>query len=272
MRENHMRNKIRFKVLDDTTLRVDISSDTPIEIVDTLVKSLTARGMVEDASRSTVSSRYFFREQDRLVKMADAIIESLTSLSKASFLSGKRVIVDTRTSELDVPNKIPIDEPWTARGSGIRYAYIRDLPKRDPPKKKKWWEKLNIFKEEEAQKKDNSKDSSAEQKSKEVSAKEEEDKLAKKLAETISANSMMPRYLNPSTDELIKSAIAMGIGTDSRQLDAQGSLQGSSSYASSWIEEATKPIGQRFSSEEEELAYWNSIKVSDSVDDDSTGY
>lgn len=38
-----------------------------------------------------------------------------------------------------------------------------------------------------------------------------------------------------------------------------------------WLAEAQKPIAQKFRSEEEELAYWNSIKVSDR-DDGQSGY
>jgi hypothetical protein len=38
-----------------------------------------------------------------------------------------------------------------------------------------------------------------------------------------------------------------------------------------WLVEATKPISQRFASEEDEIAYWNSIKITDR-DDGSSGY
>jgi len=38
-----------------------------------------------------------------------------------------------------------------------------------------------------------------------------------------------------------------------------------------WLQEATKPISQRFNSEEEELAYWDSIKVADR-DKGESGY
>jgi hypothetical protein len=38
-----------------------------------------------------------------------------------------------------------------------------------------------------------------------------------------------------------------------------------------WLKEAQKPISQNFRSEEEEIAYWNSIKVSDR-DDGKSGY
>jgi hypothetical protein len=38
-----------------------------------------------------------------------------------------------------------------------------------------------------------------------------------------------------------------------------------------WLEEAIKPISSRFASEEEELAYWSGIKVSDK-DDNKAGY
>ena len=41
--------------------------------------------------------------------------------------------------------------------------------------------------------------------------------------------------------------------------------------AFNWLAEAAKPISQKFSSEEEELAYWASIKVSDR-DDGKPGY
>ena len=41
--------------------------------------------------------------------------------------------------------------------------------------------------------------------------------------------------------------------------------------AFNWLAEAAKPISQKFASEEEEMAYWNSIKVSDR-DDGKSGY
>jgi hypothetical protein len=45
----------------------------------------------------------------------------------------------------------------------------------------------------------------------------------------------------------------------------------SSQPVGNWIQEASKPISNKFSSEEEEMAYWRSIKVSDK-DDGGYGY
>lgn len=63
-------------------------------------------------------------------------------------------------------------------------------------------------------------------------------------------NEEMFGHLVPSEQQLAKS-----------QQDWTGAIN-------NWIAEATKPISQRFSSEEEEIEYWNSIKVANNKGDD----
>lgn len=74
-----------------------------------------------------------------------------------------------------------------------------------------------------------------------------ENLLASQLADLLQGKSMLGAPVQGITQEaMVKKAVA----------------------AEDWISEASKPISQRFSSEEEEASYWDSIKVADREDDD----
>jgi len=88
-----------------------------------------------------------------------------------------------------------------------------------------------------------------------------ENLMATQLAAMMNSKAMMrPNHRQPTSEDMIMAGQAMGIApTEEMIKSADQQWHGTMN----WLAEATKPISQRFASEEEELAYWSSIKVSD---------
>lgn len=95
-----------------------------------------------------------------------------------------------------------------------------------------------------------------------------EDAAANQLAQMMH-NKQLLKFNQPSNDEFTAAGEAMGLGVSEEVLKSDA--RGWDNTMNSWLAEATKPISQRFASEEEEMAYWSKIKVADRKDDD-TGY
>jgi hypothetical protein len=94
-----------------------------------------------------------------------------------------------------------------------------------------------------------------------------ENLMANQLANVMLGRSMLgtPPPKQP-TDQEMFGHLAV---TEEMEKSAQKQWEGNA--FNSFLQEATKPISSRFASEEEELAYWNSIKVSDNPGGES-GY
>jgi hypothetical protein len=75
----------------------------------------------------------------------------------------------------------------------------------------------------------------------------------------------MLNFKQPTNDDFIASGEQMGLGSTKELVKKE--QESFNSSINNWLKEATKPISQRFSSEEEELAYWNNIKVPDSSEE-----
>ena len=76
-------SKIQFEQIHEDVVEITIPSNTPIDMVQQLTKSLTARGLVEDIKNSTLGVRYFVRpETDSVTAAADKLIKSLEKLTK----------------------------------------------------------------------------------------------------------------------------------------------------------------------------------------------
>lgn len=73
-------SKIEFEQISENEVEVVLPPETPMEMVQQLTKSLNARGLFEDLSKSTLSVRYFCRASDEGV--ADKLIKSLQRLAK----------------------------------------------------------------------------------------------------------------------------------------------------------------------------------------------
>lgn len=76
-------SKIQFEQLSEEDLLVTIPTDTPIEVVNELTKSLLSKGLVEDIQNSTLSNRYFYKPNDKANNLADQLIKSLEGMAKA---------------------------------------------------------------------------------------------------------------------------------------------------------------------------------------------
>jgi hypothetical protein len=87
-----------------------------------------------------------------------------------------------------------------------------------------------------------------------------EDAMAMQLAGMMNSKAMMrPDHRQPSSEEMIMAGQAMGLVPTEEMQKAQEQQWGGA--INNWLVEASKPISSRFQSEEEELAYWSSIKV-----------
>ena len=86
-----------------------------------------------------------------------------------------------------------------------------------------------------------------------------EDAMAAQLANMMQSKAMMrPDHRQPTSKEMIMAGQAMGLVLTEEMAKAQEQKWGNTM---NWLQEAVKPISSRFASEEEELAYWSSIKV-----------
>jgi len=97
----------------------------------------------------------------------------------------------------------------------------------------------------------------------------DEDAMANQLARMMRSKAMLSGHRQPTSEDMIMAGEQMGIGVSEQVIKSQDQRWNNS--INNWLAEAAKPISQRFASEEEEIAYWNSIKVVDK-DDGSSGY
>lgn len=145
-------SKIEFEQISDDVVEIQLSAHTPMEMVQQLTKSLTARGLVEDVASSTLSVRYFYRPSDNANVLADKLIKSLEGLTKSDTsdlphwhpkaqIAHRKKLKDNAIAErraklgmIPGPNAPPrakttpisFDNGWTAGGTGKRYANIKD--------------------------------------------------------------------------------------------------------------------------------------------------
>lgn len=97
-----------------------------------------------------------------------------------------------------------------------------------------------------------------------------EDAMANQLATMMKSKSMFSNYQQPTQAEFDAAGERMGLGVTEEMVKA--AEQQWNGAINNWLAEATKPISQRFASEEEELAYWSKIKVNGGGDDGASGY
>ena len=77
-------SKINFKQINNNELKVTLSESTPLEMVDNLVKSLLSKGLTEDFSKSTLTTRYFYKST--VLDAADKLQKALEDMAKAKKL------------------------------------------------------------------------------------------------------------------------------------------------------------------------------------------
>jgi len=89
-----------------------------------------------------------------------------------------------------------------------------------------------------------------------------EDAMSAQLANMMRSRAMMrPDHRQPTSEDMIMAGQIMGLVPTEEMVKAQEQKWGNTM---NWLQEAVKPISARFASEEEELAYWDSIKVNPS--------
>jgi hypothetical protein len=97
-----------------------------------------------------------------------------------------------------------------------------------------------------------------------------EDLMANQLANLMQGRSMLGQeHRQPSSEDMIMAGERMGLGTSPELIKSQDKQWNGA--INNWLAEASKPISARFESQEQEEAYWASIKVSDR-DDSGSGY
>jgi hypothetical protein len=95
--------------------------------------------------------------------------------------------------------------------------------------------------------------------------KKSEDVIANQLANLMTGKAMLNSVPKQPTDEEMFGHLVPS------EEQVNKTEQGWSNSINSWLAEASKPISSRFNSQEEEDAYWASIKVVDR-DDGKSGY
>lgn len=344
-------SKIKFHQKSNDELVVEITSDTPLYVVDELNKSLQSKGLVEDLNKSTLSVRYFYIGEVRSV--ADDLIKTLQSMVKEESPGDKRrremaesvgvtyepnKLVPKITQSSTGYKKIS-DEPSTLKIPKMNKLIKDDVEKSNyGPKggnqytdsdnarrktnnigdsigfgpntniksysskpgqlsaksqaahltaeqnKKNQKQPVKVYSEEEktalATKMGLKKNwinhnsiPSAEDEilrfAQQNVIKSGEDIAANQLAAIMHNKSMLNDFRQPTDHDMISHGEAIGLGVSQKNLVKQDMRWDST--ITNWLSEASKPISNRFNSEEEEAEYWANIKISDSQDD-ATGY
>lgn len=279
--------KIKLQQVGPDEIQVSIPSNTPLGMVEELTKSLNSKGLFEDLNKSTLSTRYFSNiidRSNRINDLADKLIKSLEQINKDDgelpywhpkakeehkrklrAMDAKSPNVSTNSTQSNISPTNPTNTlhptdanaQWTAGGSGKRYAFIKNENEKDSKNKKnkdlnKSWAQHKPI-------------PSAEEEIMRLAAMDNvprgEDAIANQLAHMMSSRSMLNGHNQPSSEELIMHGETMGLGVSEKV--AKAADQQWNGTINNWLIEASKPISQRFASEEEELQYWKNIPVSD---------
>lgn len=343
-------SKIKVDQISESEVLVSLPSDTPMEMVQQLTKSLSARGLVEDTQNSTLSNRYFYRPNtddvaDRLIKSLQGLMKeedntwhmNKPGAAKAFAAQQRKIDAENRAKRAGIKetkpfisnpagpavlppnvnrlvdtqyNKIKKDEEdveksgYGPKGAGQynpadnakrkmnntgaqtgigpnvntkQYTTVKPAGSQVDPKLKKP-QPVKVYSEEEKAelarkmglKKSwgqhlpfpNAEEEMAKMQPK-VSA---EDIMAQQLSNLMTGKAMLGQQPPPQpTDEQMFGHLIVSEEMAKKADDKWGNT------FNNWLTEASKPISQRFESEEAELAYWKSLRVDDR-DDGQSGY
>lgn len=107
-------------------------------------------------------------------------------------------------------------------------------------------------------------------KAREITEQRQAQNLAAQLQKAGILGVRPPPPRQPTTEEQEAWAAANGFGMTQEMAKTQESQWGNS--INNWLVEATKPLNQRFKNEEEERAYWDSIKINGGSGNEGSGY
>jgi hypothetical protein len=350
-------SKIKVDRISESEVLVSLPSDTPMEMVQQLTKSLSARGLVEDTQNSTLSNRYFYLPNtddvaDKLIKSLQGLMKdedntwhmNKPSAAKAFNAQQRKIDEENRTKRSTatlkqqmVPNISPQTGPnvlppnpnklhdptmsgkvsykknededveksgYGPKGAGQynpadnakrkinntgdktgigpnintkQYTTIKPAGSQTDPKLKKP-QPVKIYTEEEkaelARKMGLKKSwgqhlpfpNAEEEMTKTQPNVVAEDIMAQQLSNLMMGRAMLGKQPPPQpTDEQMFGHLAVSEDM------AKNAEQKWGNTFNNWLSEASKPISQRFESEEAELAYWKSIRIDDR-DDGQSGF
>lgn len=240
---------------------------------------------VQEAKTAAVKKLKVVKEEEPEVKksaldLADSLIKSLSSVSgvKADDLNNRRNVNGQKSGWTQDPksgafhHKIhgvvsTIKEPngkYSVRHGGkVLGSY--DNVHEAGAKVKDHMNWLGSFKSKTAHKGEEAVDGDVDPVYKgKTAAEKAEHEVMQKLAKTV--GSMMPQNakLQPTQAEFEAAMVAQGIAFTPEQLEKMDNEWGNT--MTDFFKEASKPISQRFNSEEDEAAYWANIKVRDGGD------
>lgn len=94
-----------------------------------------------------------------------------------------------------------------------------------------------------------------------------DESASRQLAEMMNSKAMLnPNHRQPTSEDMIMAGESMGLGVSESMLKSADKQWNST--INNWLVEAQKPISQRFSSEEEEMAYWRNLRVNGGSNED----
>ena len=291
-------SKIELEQISENEVEVLLPPDTPMETVHQLTKGLAARGLIEDLAKSTVSVRYFYRTPSKVDDIANQLIKSLevmtgsskaTSIQKSNYgpkKGGQYTPVDNVRRKMNNVGDVAGQGPnvnvkaistkpgqLSAKASADLTARIQaKANKRQPVKvlseeekskivpqtkfKKGWDQHLPFPNAEEEMAKIN-----------QMQSQTTEDLMAQQLANMMNGKAMLGQ--KPPSQPTDEEMFGAGVVTEEMAKTAENKWNNT---FNNWMVEASKPISQRFSSEQEELAYWKNIKASGGGDDGAPGF
>lgn len=283
-------SQIKMNRLSNSGIEVVMDGDVPLEMVERLTKSLEDKGMVENKSRSSLTHRYFFIPESKVDDLAETLIKNLqrmnginpSPVAKSGYgpkgAGQYRPVDNIKRKMNNVGEQSGVGPNVNTKSYNTRVAAGKQtdpkLKRRQPVKTwtpqqvaaesarrglKKNWANHPAFP-----------NADQEVMNHQVEHETGDEAASQQLADMMNSRAMLrPDHRAPSTEDMIMAGEMMGLGSNPELMKKEDANWGNS--LNNWLNEAIKPISSKFASEEEEMAYWSSIKVTDR-DDGKSGY
>jgi len=264
-------NKFKFVALNENELKVSIPQDAPVSHIKKLSSMLESRGLLENMAKSTKDEKFFYKK----INAIDLIIEKLQKMARVTKKDGPGITTTVNWQELIKPKKKPpvneVKQPKPSGEQNISQTNPVNVSTNDQQQdanediwinrqkvKGSSWRKLN--KDNQSAKK-NEQHKGVDRLIASTTIENNKDALNK--SEQIAVN----KLINAMKEKNMLDSDA----NNTSNLTAKPEDSWDTSITD-WFKEALKPINSKFSSEQEQIDYWNSIKVDGSNDDGITGY
>jgi hypothetical protein len=297
-------SKIKVEQISETEVEIQLSAETPMEMVNQLSKSLNAKGFVEDLSKSIVSKRLFYKPEDSMNQAADALIKSLEKMadksnpySKEAMMQAKERnrmndrraaagIKPTLTDAMVADSKnVPKPKLDTASPKVSGPSTLPGVPNKLHNKDLSG--KVNYTKKSEHPDNCSCRECKESRKNDVMKKAERKlnwnqgdlDRVATNFARAMSDKLVKGTEVAGKINEMYNSKIQLQ-PTDQELFGrfevteemAKQAQSGFNNKLNDFFAEASKPLSSRFASAEEEAAYWDSIPTSGNRDDGKPGF